>query len=88
MITFFLLNKESLQLINARKSTLDFKYEFGEFRTIDANTPEAAVCYDEAFVFSLYEKHGLRITQPIRYGSWCERSVFLSYQDTIIASKE
>lgn len=87
LITFFLLNKESLQLINARKGTLDFKYEFGEFRTIDTNTPEAAICYDEAFVFGLYEKHGLKIKQPVRYGSWCGRSNFLSYQDIIVASK-
>lgn len=87
LITFFLLNKKSLQLINARKSTLDFKYEFGKFRTIDANTPEAAVCYDEAFILGLYEKYGLKIKQPIRYGSWCGRSNFLSYQDIIIVSK-
>ncbi|MDI6775821.1 MAG: class I SAM-dependent methyltransferase [Syntrophales bacterium] len=87
LITFFLLNKESLQLINARKSTLDFKYEFGEYRTIDINTLESAVCYDEAFVLSLYEKIGLKIKQPIRYGSWCSRSNFLSYQDIIIALK-
>lgn len=88
LITFFLLNKESLQLINAGKSTLDFKYELGEFRTININRAEDAVCYDEAFVFGLYEKYGLKIKQPIRYGSWCGRSNFLSYQDIIIASKE
>ena len=87
LITFFLLNKESLQLINTGKSTLDFKYKFGKYRTIDTNTPEDAVCYDEAFVLALYEKYGLKIKRPIYYGSWCGRSNFLSYQDIIIASK-
>jgi len=87
LITFFLLNKESLQLINAGKSTLDFKYEFEEFRTIDNHVLEAAVCYDEAFIFGLYERYGLKIKQPIRYGQWCGRSNFLSYQDIIMASK-
>ena len=87
LVTFFLLNKESLQLINTRKSTLDFKYKFGKYRTKNINIPEAAVCYDEAFVLGLYEKYGLKIKQPIRYGSWCGRSNFLSYQDIIIASK-
>jgi ubiquinone/menaquinone biosynthesis C-methylase UbiE len=87
-ITFFLLNKEALQLINAGKSTLDFKYEFGEFRTIDTNTPEAAVCYDEIYVLGLYEKYGLKIKQPIRHGNWCGRSNFLNGQDIIIASRE
>ena len=89
LITFFLLNKESLQLININtgKSTLDFKYKFGKYRTIDTNTPEDAVCYDEAFVLDLYEKYGLKIKRSIYYGSWCGRSNFLSYQDIIIASK-
>ncbi len=88
LISFFLLNKESLQLINDKKSTRDFKYECEGFRTIDTHIPELAVSYDEAFIFSLYEKYGLKIKQPIRYGSWCGRSNFLGYQDIIIASKE
>lgn len=87
LITLFLLNKESLQLINTGKSALDFKYKFGKYRTIDTNIPEEAVCYDEAFVLALYEKYGLKIKRSIYYGSWCGRSNFLSYQDIIIASK-
>jgi len=100
-ISFFLLNKESLQLINIGKSYEKFKCDFGleKNRTISANTPEAAVAYDEVFVLGLYEKYGLRITQPIRYGSWCGRSNFFPFysflprslysysQDVIIASK-
>lgn len=94
LITFFLWNKESFRLHNAGKiqpwygRTLDFKHDFGKYRTIDINTPEAAVCYDEAFVLTLYEKYGLKIKQPIHYGSWCGRPIFLSRQDIIIAVKE
>jgi SAM-dependent methyltransferase len=87
LITFFLLNKESLELINAKKSTLDFKDEMGKYRTINPNMPEDAVCYDESFILSLYEKYGLKIKEPIHYGSWCERQDFLSYQDIIVAIK-
>jgi SAM-dependent methyltransferase len=87
LITFFLLNKESLQLINACKSTLNFKYEFEEFRTTSPDRPEDAVCYDEAFIFGLYEKYGLKIKHPIHYGSWCGRRNFLSGHDIIVASK-
>lgn len=94
-ISFFLLNKESLQLVNAGKSHLNFKCDFGKYRTIDIDRPEAAVAYDEAFALGLYEKYGLKSTQPIRYGSWCGRSNFFiprslfSYsQDVILASKE
>ena len=88
LITIFLFNEESLQLTNAKKSTLDFKYGMGKFRTANANTQEAAVCYEESFVLSLYEKYGLKIIKPIHYGSWCGRRDFLSYQDIIVARKE
>jgi SAM-dependent methyltransferase len=87
LITFFLLNEESFQLINSGKSTLDFKYQLGKYRTQDPYIPEAAICYDEQFILGLYEKYGLKIKQSIHYGSWCGRAKFLSYQDIIIALK-
>ncbi len=86
-ITFFLLNTESSKLINAKRSALDFKYEMGKYRTTNADTPEDAVCYEESFIFDLYEKHRLKINEPIHYGSWCGREDFFSYQDIIIATK-
>jgi ubiquinone/menaquinone biosynthesis C-methylase UbiE len=88
LITFFLLNKESLELINAGKSTQDFKYQLEGYTTKDMNTPEAAVAYNEEFIYKIYEKYGLKLTEPIRYGSWCGRKDFLSYQDIVIASKK
>lgn len=87
LITFFLLNKESLELINAQKSTLDFAYEYGRYRTINPDMPEDAVCYDEPYILSLYEKCGLKIEELIHYGAWCGRQDFLSHQDIIIATK-
>ena len=87
LITFFLLNEESFQLIRSGKSELNFGYDFGKYRTMDPNVSEAAIGYDEAFVLGLYEKYGLRIKRPLHYGSWCGRSTFLSYQDIVVASK-
>ena len=87
-ITFFLLNGESLKLIDAKRSAADFKYVFEGYYTTDKNTPEAAIGYDEHFIRKLYDKYGLIIEEPIRYGSWCGREKFLSYQDIIIASKD
>jgi len=87
LISFFLLNEESMRLMDAGKSTFDFKYEFGNYRTVDRDSPELAVCYDEAFVLDLYQKCGLNIKQPVLFGSWCSRSRFYSYQDIIVASK-
>jgi ubiquinone/menaquinone biosynthesis C-methylase UbiE len=85
LITFFLLNKQSSKLIETKKSTMDFRYPLGKHRLMNQNILEAAICYDESFVLSLYEKYRLRKT--VYYGSWCGRKSFLRYQDYIIAQK-
>jgi hypothetical protein len=81
-------NEESLKLIKAKRSILDFKYVFDDYCTTNKNTPETAIGYDEQFIRRLYNKYGLNIEEPIRYGSWCRREKYLSYQDVILASKE
>lgn len=87
LITFFLLNRDSIELLNDKKSTLDFQYVRNGYRTINDDEPEAAIAYDEEYVRSLYTKYGLRIVEPIHYGNWCGRTNFLSYQDIIVAVK-
>ena len=87
LITFFILNEESENLIRSGHSTLDFRYNINGYLTINENDPEAAVAYNEEFVIRLFKKYGLQITQPIHYGSWCKRDSFLTYQDLIIATK-
>jgi ubiquinone/menaquinone biosynthesis C-methylase UbiE len=87
LITFFLLNKESLKHIETKKSTLDLKFVSDEYRTVDKNTPEAAIAYEEQFIRGLCGKYGLIIKEPIYYGSWSGRKEILSYQDIIIATR-
>lgn len=85
LISFFLLNDESSSLIQAGKSTIDLRYEFGPARAMSREKPEAAIGYDENYVIGLYEKCGLEIRRPISYGSWCGRENYYSYQDQIVA---
>ncbi|MBM3165934.1 MAG: glycosyltransferase [Chloroflexi bacterium] len=87
LITFFLLNNESLYLIQQGKSTIEFKYGEGTYRWKYEETPENAVAYSEEYMRTLYAKGGLMIKEPIQYGSWCGRERFLSYQDIVIAEK-
>lgn len=87
-ITFFLINKESLGCIAAKKSFVEFKYDFDNYWAIDDKVPEATVAYDEMFVRGMFMKNGLQIRTPILFGSWCGRENFLSYQDVIIAAKQ
>jgi len=68
LFSFFLLNAESSRLMDAGRSTLHFKNDFGQYRTVNADVPEAAVCLDEPLVLGFYEKYKLIIEKPIRYG--------------------
>jgi SAM-dependent methyltransferase len=87
LITFFLLNDESLPLIRSGRSTLNFKREIEGCLSISRHNPESAIAYKEDVVRRMFETHDLDIVGPIRYGSWCERPNGLSYQDIIVAKK-
>jgi ubiquinone/menaquinone biosynthesis C-methylase UbiE len=84
--TFFLVNPESRQLMEDGVSTMTFHRPVSSTCfTTDPGDPEAAVAFLEGHVMQLLAARGLRVSQPIQYGSWCGRERFLSYQDIIIA---
>ena len=87
LITFFLLNDNSTALINARRGTYNFEHTGPGYRTTNPSQPEEAIAYPETFIRNLYERHGLKIREPISYGSWCGREDYLSFQDIIVAAK-
>jgi len=85
--TFFLLNVESLALIAEKKGKLNFEHVRDGYRTIDAQRPEEGMAYPEAFVIDAWKKAGMEFRAPIRYGSWCGRPQYVSFQDVVIATK-
>ncbi len=87
LITYFLLNEESLSSIENQTSAIDFKPYSKESRSISLETPEFAIAYDERFITALYGQHGLTIQRPIHYGSWSNRSNPLDFQDIVVAIK-
>jgi ubiquinone/menaquinone biosynthesis C-methylase UbiE len=87
LISFFLLNTESLKLIEEGKSTQDLRYDFGPAKALSAEIPEDSIGFDETYVKDLYGKRGLQI-KDIHYGSWCGRKDYLSYQDLVLAIKQ
>ena len=87
LITFFLLNDESTELIREGNSRLDFRFEMDGFLTTDKSTPEDAIAYQERYIKDLLSKHGVSITKPVHYGSWCGRQTFLGFQDIVVAEK-
>jgi ubiquinone/menaquinone biosynthesis C-methylase UbiE len=88
LITYFLLNEESLHLIRGGKSTFNFKYGNDKYRTSALGTSiDIASAFDEGWITDLYRRVGLKIMR-IDYGSWCGRRNYLSYQDFILGVKE
>lgn len=88
LITFFLLNHESANLIRAGRSTIAFQHIIDGCLVANANDPEAAIAYLETFVHQVFAQRGLRIDPPVHYGAWCNRDSGLAFQDMIIATKE
>jgi len=86
LISYFLLNDESLRHVEAGEGTLDLKHAFDNYRVISTEVPEEAIAFDESWVRDLYEKLGLKIVR-LDYGSWCGRANYLSYQDLVLAVK-
>jgi hypothetical protein len=86
LITFFLLNEESLGAIEAGRSALDFKNKMGSYRVVSSEVPESAVAFDESYIRNLYAANRLEISEPIRYGSWSGRRDFLSFQDIVMGA--
>jgi SAM-dependent methyltransferase len=88
LTTFFLLNETSLAAVRAGRSRPAFRPYCGPCWCESFKVPEAAVAYDEAAVRALWAANGLRVDEPIRYGNWCGREPFCSYQDLLLATKE
>lgn len=84
LATFFLADGS---MISRGSIPNGFNYRIGEMYLRNINDPEAAICYNEAFIRKLYTKNGLTIKEPIHYGNWSGREIFLSYQDIIISEK-
>jgi len=84
LVTYFLLNDESRALIEAGRSSLDFKYPLDGCWTKDEDVPETAVAFDEQYIRKLYHDLGFTV-ESVRHGSWCGRQEYLSYQDIIVA---
>ena len=85
LLTFLLLNTDSLESIHEKKSKIIFEQIEEKFFLMYKDIPEHSIAYEENFVRSLYEKYGMTIKEPIQYGSWSGRDDFLSFQDLIIS---
>lgn len=86
LITFFLLTPESLSMVQAGRAAFNFVNCFGGYRTA-TDIAEDAVAYDETFIRQLYQECGLKLVEPIHYGSWCGTRDVLTFQDFVLATR-
>jgi SAM-dependent methyltransferase len=87
-ITYFLLNPESVALINEGKSSLNFAYQLKDCWTAYPGNPEGALAFDESEIRGLYRAGGIHI-EELQYGKWCGReNGYGGFQDMIVGVKE
>jgi len=89
LVTFFLLNDESLALIDEGKARVTFHEDFGTHWATSKELPDGdvalRVAFEEDLALRLHEEAGLRIRKPIYYGRWPGRQEFLSFQDLVVS---
>jgi SAM-dependent methyltransferase len=87
LMTFYLLNDESLRSIETGTLGPEFRFEhsLGECWVTYEDAPEYIVGYSDEFVLEACRRAGLLVKEPIFYGQWCGREKFLSWQDVIVA---
>jgi SAM-dependent methyltransferase len=88
LCTFFLLTDTTLRLLAEGRSAYDLTIDAGDYRTVDREKPERVVALPLALVDGGFQRHGMRIVRPIRFGTWSGRESGLSHQDIVIAVKE
>jgi len=86
LISYFLLNSESLQLIAAGKNKQPLEHRYGDCLVENAGIPELAIAHPEPWVRQRYDGIGFDVKR-IGYGSWSGRGDFMSYQDLVLAAK-
>jgi SAM-dependent methyltransferase len=85
-LSLFLLNEESMRLLNEGKSGIPFVFAISGGLAANADFPEAAVACDEQLVLNWLKKAGMSIEEPIHYGRWVGRAgPTLTHEDVIVA---
>ena len=85
LATYFLLDEETRKRL--RKSNSRFRYPHDASLVIDPKMPDASIAHEEKTIRALFAESGLRIREPLHYGSWSGRTEFLSSQDVVLAKK-
>jgi ubiquinone/menaquinone biosynthesis C-methylase UbiE len=87
MMSFFIVNCESEDLMIRQLSLINFPLNKGFYRLHSSKVNTAnVVAYDEEWLLDKLEKAGLKM-ETIQYGQWCGRTSYFDYKDLLLCSK-
>jgi SAM-dependent methyltransferase len=90
VVTYFLLNRESLRFIGAGGGPvpMNFPYKGDPLcRVMTPDLPESAIAHDEQRIRQYHEEARLTPIE-ITFGNWCGRPAMIGLQDLIVSLKE
>jgi SAM-dependent methyltransferase len=87
LMTFFLLDAESLESISDGRAKRSFAHEGDGYLYDSAEVAERAVAYREEDALSLIDRAGLALDGPIRHGRWRHRGPAATAQDVIVVRR-
>lgn len=86
LMSFFIVNCESEDLMIKQPNHMNFPVNKGFYRLHSTQVDTANVAYDEEWLLDKLDKAGLKM-ESIKYGQWCGRTSYFDYQDLLICSK-
>ena len=85
--TFFVMNPATLAWVQRTPGAFRFDTRLDGCLTIDPQTPERAIAYEEDDLRKMFAEAGLNIREPIYFGQWSGRQDALTWQDVVIAER-
>ena len=85
LISAFVLDDESKKQMG--NGEFNFKKVDDRYGVIVAENPEAAIAFEETYLRRIIEQAGLKIADPIHFGSWSTRDAEIHGQDILILKK-
>jgi len=86
LMSFFIVNCESEDLMIKQPTHMNFPINKGFYRLHSSQVDTANVAYDEEWILEKLENAGLKM-EIIKYGQWVGRSIYFDYQDLLICTK-
>lgn len=85
VLTFFLLDTDTLGLMENNPGGLRFKHHYPNYSLLNHKVRAANVAYQRSYIYSLLETSGFKISKEIK-GSWCgrEKTHYLDFQDILL----